>query len=241
MARSVRKRHVQQELFRHGGKRKGAGGKPKGSRAGAAHKKRPRIAASHGLHVVLRVTSEVGNLRRREMYQAFRGASICAAVRERMRIVHISIQRTHVHMIVEADNKKQLARGMQGFQISAARRVNTALGDGVRRRRGAVFVDRYHLVVFDSPTQARHTVSYVLNNWRKHAEDRDGAARGALVDRFSSGCSFAGWKELENRPMWQIPADHEPLVVSEPRAWVLTTGWRLVGPISAREVPSQRL
>jgi REP element-mobilizing transposase RayT len=231
---------VQRELFRHGGKRKGAGRKPKGARTGGAHKKRPKIAASHGLHVVLRVASEVGNLRRREMYRAIRGASICAAVRERMRIVHISIQRTHVHMIVEAENKKQLARGMQGFQISAARRINTALGDGTRRRRGAVFVGRYHLVVLESPTQARHAVSYVLNNWRKHAEDRD-AASGALVDRFSSGCSFADWKELENRPMWKIPADHDPLVVSPARSWLLTKGWKLVGPISAREVPSKRL
>jgi putative transposase len=173
------------------------------------------------------------------MYRAIRGASICAAVRGRIRIVHISIQRTHVHMIVEAENKKALARGMQGFQISAARLINTALGDGTRRRKGSVFVDRYHLVVLKSPTQARHAVSYVLNNWRKHAEDRQ-AASVALVDRFSSGCSFAGWKELEHQRMWEIPADHDPLVVCPPRSWLLTRGWKLVGPISAREVPSKR-
>ena len=239
MARSVRKRHVQQELFRHGGKRPGAGRRPKGARAGGAHKKRPKIKARHGLHVVLRVHPVVGNLRRRDMYQAIRGASVCAAVRERMKIVHISIQRTHVHMIVEAENKKALARGMQGFEISAARRINTALGDGTRRRRGSVFIDRYHLVVLESPTQARHALSYVLNNWRKHAEDRH-AAKGTLIDRFSSGCSFADWKELEHRRMWEIPADHDPLVVSPPRSWLLTKGWKLVGTISAREVPSKR-
>jgi REP element-mobilizing transposase RayT len=239
MARSARKRHVQQELFRHGGKRKGAGRKPKGGRAGEAHKKRPKIGAKHGLHVVLRVEPAVGNLRRRDMYRAIRGASICAAVRARIRIVHISIQRTHVHMIVEAENKKVLARGMQGFQISAARLINTALGDGTRRRRGSVFVDRYHLVVLASPTQARHAVSYVLNNWRKHEEDRH-AARGVLIDRFSSGCSFPDWKELEHRPMWDIPADHDPLIVCPPRSWLLTKGWKLVGAISAREVPRKR-
>ena len=36
-----RKRHVQQELFRRGGKRRGAGRKPKGGRAGERHVARP--------------------------------------------------------------------------------------------------------------------------------------------------------------------------------------------------------
>src|SRR5215813_6586498 len=123
-----RKRHVQQDLFRRGGKRKGAGRKPKGKRAGSRHERRPTIKPYHALHVVMRVVPAVGNLRRRSMYKAMRNATITAALRERFRIVHISIQRTHVHMLVEADSKLALARGMQGFQISAARNINTALG-----------------------------------------------------------------------------------------------------------------
>jgi REP element-mobilizing transposase RayT len=233
-----RKRHVQQELFRHGGKRRGAGRKPKGERASEGHRTRPVIKPEHGMHVVLRVVAEVGNLRRPAMYRAIHDASVCAAVRQRMRIVHISVQRTHIHMIVEAEDKVMLGRGMQGFQISAARRINTALGDGVRRR-GAVFVDRYHLVVLTSPTQAKHALSYVLNNWRKHEEDRD-ARRGALIDRFSSGCSFPDWRELEHTwKMWKIPADYDPLVVYRPQSWLLTKGWKLAGTISAFDVPSK--
>jgi hypothetical protein len=38
----------------------------------------------------------------------------------------------------------------------------------VRPRRGKVFGDRYHLTVIRTPTQARHSISYVLNNWRHH-------------------------------------------------------------------------
>jgi REP element-mobilizing transposase RayT len=49
-----------------------------------------------------------------------RDASITAALRERFRIIHVSLQRDHVHMLVEAEDKAALARGMQGFQISAA-------------------------------------------------------------------------------------------------------------------------
>jgi REP element-mobilizing transposase RayT len=96
------------------------------------------------------------------MYKAMRDASIIAALRERFRIVHISLQRTHVHMLVEAETKAALARGMQGFQISAARNINTVLGDGKRRRRGKVFAERYHLEVITSPTRARHALAYVL-------------------------------------------------------------------------------
>src|SRR5437868_3679874 len=90
--KASRKRHVQQELFRHGGKRKGAGRKPRGKRAGETHEARPKIKPYHALHVVMRVVETVGNLRRRSMYKAVREASVVAAVRERFRIVHLSIQ-----------------------------------------------------------------------------------------------------------------------------------------------------
>jgi REP element-mobilizing transposase RayT len=120
---------AQQELFRRGGKRCGAGRKPTGKRAGEQHAARPEFKACHPLHVVMRVVPEVRSLRRRKIYQAVRDATITAALRERIRIVHISLQRSHVHLLVEADSKAALARGMQGFVISAARHINTALED----------------------------------------------------------------------------------------------------------------
>jgi REP element-mobilizing transposase RayT len=241
-ARRGRKRHVQQELFRRGGKRKGAGRKPTGARAGTSHKERPKVTPGYGLHVVLRVVPEVGSLRRRRMYKAVREATIVAAVRERIRIVHISLQRTHVHLLVEARDAKALASGMQGFQISMARNINTVLGDGkFRRRRGRVFVDRYHLTVVKSPTQARHTISYILSNWRKHGEDKEGLASTWLVDPFSSGISFPDWKELDGKDvMWPVRETYDPLMVRRPTGWLLREGWKKSGAISAREVPSKR-
>jgi REP element-mobilizing transposase RayT len=241
-----RRRHprapVQQELFRRGGRRKGAGRKPKGARAGAAHQERPEVKAANALHVVLRVAPAVGSLRRRNMYQALREATIVAAVRERIRIVHISVQRTHVHLLIEAENKEALARGMQGFAISAARNINTMLGDDSgRRRRGAVFVDRYHLEVITSPRRARHALGYILNNWRKHREDQWGLPSTWSIDPFSSGISFHGWKELEDQPvMWPLRETYDPLMVRRPQSWLLREGWKLGGSISARDVPRQQ-
>src|ERR1041385_4354424 len=115
--------------------------------------RRPDFKSYHALHVVMRVVPAVGSLRRREMYKAIRNASLAAARSGRFRIVHASLQRDHVHMIVEAEHKAALARGMQGFQISAAKHINAALGDSTQPRRGKVFSDRYHLEVITSPRQ----------------------------------------------------------------------------------------
>jgi REP element-mobilizing transposase RayT len=243
-AKRARERHVQQELFRprtDKRRRKRAGRKPKGARAGARHDTRPVVKPQHALHVVMRVVPAVGNMRRRSLYKAMRDATITAALREQIRIVHISIQRTHVHMLVEAENKLALARGMQGFQISAARNINTALAIGARRRRGTVFADRYHLEVITSPTRAHHAIRYIVNNWRKHREDRDGLARTWLVDPYSTGILFPDWKELADKAMmWPLRETYDPLIVRTPASWLLREGWKRAGSISVHDVPSKR-
>src|SRR6184192_2374479 len=170
-------------------------------RAGAPHLKRPTHKKQYPVHVVLRVASVLGSLRKRFMYRALREATIACAMRElayddvkgAFRIVHLSIQRTHVHLLVEADNKLALSRGMQSFQISAAKHINRAYSVKaklVERRRGNVFVDRYHAEEITSPRQARRALAYVLNNWRKHDEDRHEYAKSWPIDPFSSGFMF---------------------------------------------------
>src|SRR6185503_5082963 len=152
--------------------RKGRVGRKRKARAGSPHKARPELAARHPVHVVLRVVGVVGNLRRRFTYKAIREATLTTALREDFRIVHLSIQRTHLHLIVEADGKAALASGMQGFQISAAKHLNAAISrDKPERRRGAVFPDRYHAEIITSPTRARHTLSYVMRGSIKTSVD----------------------------------------------------------------------
>ena len=82
------------------------------------------------MHVTLRVISAVGNLRRRFTCAAIREATLTTARREDFRIVHLSLQRDHVHLIVEANHKTALAAGMQGSQISAAKHLNAAISKG---------------------------------------------------------------------------------------------------------------
>jgi REP element-mobilizing transposase RayT len=198
------------------------------------------------------------------MYKALREATITVAKRElnakqdgAFRIVHVSIQRNHVHLLCEADNQMALSRGMQSFQISAAKHINHALavksvrvGDRktgwykramAKRRRGTVFPDRFHQEIIASPKQARRTLAYVLNNWRKHREDRGDLQSTWNVDPFSTGVLFDGWKEREEAVVyWRWRDTYDPMVVYLPKTWLLREGWRKHGLVAFGEVPSEK-
>ena len=224
-----RKRHVQVELqfSKRGGKRKRAGRPAKGARPSERHEIRAILKPTDAVHVTLRAVPEVGYLRRRDVYKAVRRALLVTLPKTSVRVVHLSIQGTHVHLLAEADDKIALARGMQGFQISAAKQLNAAL-----ERTGCVFPDRYHAKIIRSRRQARHALSYVLNNWRRHHVDR--AAPNWLIDPYSSAASFDGWNETE---LWPIAPADESLPVSAPHTWLLREGWKMYGAISVTEVP----
>jgi REP element-mobilizing transposase RayT len=192
--------------------------------------------------VTIRVAGDIGSLRKRDMYMAIRDATITTARREDFRIIHFSIQSNHIHLVVEAMSKAALSRGMQGFQISAARHINAAIGErsGVRRR-GPVFPDHYHARALTSPRAVRHALSYVLNNWRRHREDLAAVTRGRRVDPYSTGIDFGGWAELADSPvLYRAPAGYQRMITWLPRTWLLRTGWIRHGPISVFEVPGPR-
>ena len=213
---------------RRGGARKGAGRKRTGPRKRVAHTRRPEHKEGNPIHVTLRVLDGVGRLRRREGFYAIRKAMNVVLARPGFRIVHISIQGNHIHMICEASTKRTLSRGVQAFKISAARQINKHLG-----RKGKVFADRYHAEVITTPTQMRNCLCYVVNNWRRHGEDRRTSAR---VDIYSTGIHFRGWKETV-----ALSCGSDVLPYTEPMTWLLSKGWKLGGPaISLYECPGPR-
>lgn len=222
-------------LFRRGGKRKGAGREPVHERAGSPHRTRPTIKTSHVMHVTIRVHSDIPALRRDPLYNAIRAATRTTAnTQPHTRIVQMSVQNTHVHLIVEADDKLALARGMQGFQVSAAKRINRVL-----QRRGSVFTDRYHLVLIRSPKQMRAVFAYVFGNYKKHGADRHVPAMWS-IDPFSRAYAFDGWAE-DWMTLYPDDEQHEWLVVKPARSWLAREGWRRGGPlISVFERPGKR-
>jgi REP element-mobilizing transposase RayT len=258
MARRSLKRHQQQSFPRYskkldknqqlrgarrGERRKQVGRPKKGVRASERHEKRLPLRASWPAHVILRAHTAIASLRKGDVFHAIREALITVwRLDESFHVVQFSVQRTHIHLLVEANDRLALAKGMQAFGISAAKHINALICDeNGRRRRGSVFPDRYHVKILKTPRQVRNCLAYVLNNWRHHGEDKGERSRTWHIDPFSSAITFEGWKQRESRDgqrYVQPPSCVAPLVCA-PRTWLLNIGWRRYGLISAFEVPGR--
>ena len=235
---------AQQELFKHrGGKRPGAGRPRKQGRASERHQKRERLAARYPAHVNIRVEKTVGQLRRRRAYQAFRRALRTSLARSDFAVVHVSIQREHIHLIVEAHDEVALAKGMQGLQIAAARYLNGAVSsERGFLRKGRVFVDRYHARILKTPRQVRNALAYVLNNWRHHREDRGMDSMFWEIDPFSTARRFGGWRDLgdPDTPRDGLEGLGE-LPCATSQTWLMNVGWHRHGLIRVGHVPGPEL
>jgi hypothetical protein len=214
----------------HGGARAGAGRKPKGARPGVSHLLRPRHNPRHPVHVTWHVRKDIPGLRRRRCYAAFRHALSQGAARFGFRAVHYSVQHNHIHLLVEAQDRRALARGLQGLGIRIAKWLNRAVG-----RSGRVFADRYHARPLATPTEVKHAIAYVLNNWRRHAAEQGEPLPEQGIDGFSSGPYFDGWKNLRGSPRRFAQG---PAVTVEPETWLLGAGWRKAGLLDVAFVPA---
>ena len=106
-----------------GGPRKGAGRKPVGRAGIVHHVRRPHFSRLEIAHVTLRVREDVPSLRCRRLIGDLRSSLAEACERGDFRLVHYSIQRDHVHLIVEAENDDALGRGMKSLSCRIARSV----------------------------------------------------------------------------------------------------------------------
>src|SRR4051812_16845088 len=146
-----------------GGRRRGAGRKPAGARAGVRHQPRAVLAARFPVHVTWRMQPTVWNLRTRRCFTALARAFYGGANRFGFKLVHYSVQGNHLHLLVEARDQRALSRGMNGLGVRVARGLNR-----VMQRHGGVLADRYHAHILRSPTEARRARAYLLQNARKH-------------------------------------------------------------------------
>lgn len=210
-----------------GGKREGAG-RPKSKSAGVSHSRRPNLASRYPVHVTLKTRRDLGNLRTKQTYRVIRGAFEAVRGKQAFRVCHYSIQRDHIHMVVEAKDRQALSRGVQGLSIRVARGLN-----GCLHRRGKVFADRYHAHILKTPKEVKHTLNYVLNNRLRHRPIREGNWYLMDEDGFSSAAWFVGWR---SRGTTQCVAQGPP-PVSEPQTWLLSTGWRRHGLLVPAYVP----
>jgi REP element-mobilizing transposase RayT len=227
------------QFRRRGGARRGAARPPKGAVAGVSHARRAELAPHHAAHITLRVWRGLPSLREGRVFALVRAA--LAAGRERLgfRMVHFSVQQDHLHLLAEAADRHALSRGMQGLQVRLARRLNHQL-----RRRGRIFVDRYHCRVLKTPRAAGMALRYVLLNARKHSR-RDVPC--GHVDACSSAPWFSGFQRPaalvfgagEARTQWERSSGSPDPPVASARTWLLRSGYLRAGPFDLDDVPGE--
>jgi REP element-mobilizing transposase RayT len=172
----------------------------------------------------MKVKRHVWNLRCRRACARVLESIERAFERNGMRIVHYSIQKDHLHLIVEPRDLQALSRGIQGLSVRIARALNRLMGT-----KGKVFADRFHSRVLRTPREVTFALQYVLCNARKHGV-RDPQFPACEPDRrwldpCSSALAFDGW----TIPIHPSLLSRAPPPVSRPRTWLLTTGWRRAG------------
>jgi REP element-mobilizing transposase RayT len=195
----ARENQLQLPLPRRGGKRPGAGRRPKGRRPLVSHKARPSFDKPTPVHVTLRVCDHVWNLRSRRCFRRIAGCFERSRGRFGARLVEFSVQGNHLHLIVEADHRRALSRATQGLAIRIARALNALM-----KHAGRVFSDHYHARLLRTPTELVNAIAYVLGNAARHFGGRQ-------PDPFNSVALVHPERES---------------MLGRPRGWLLRVGWR---------------
>jgi REP element-mobilizing transposase RayT len=198
------------------------------------------------LHVTLKLRSHVPNLRGGKRFPVVLDALRTFRSVSGFRIAHFAVLGDHMHLIVEADSKRDLSRGMQKLMLSVSRRLNAF---SVRRHGGdlrhggpladrpgwlgRIFRDRYHSRLLRTPTEVRNAIAYVIFNAERHY--RSAPRRGdAMPDPYSSASYFDGFVALANFAGLRVPKrvaigppeDSVDPPVTGARGWLLSHGWR---------------
>ncbi|MBK8101257.1 MAG: hypothetical protein IPK26_29600 [Planctomycetes bacterium] len=208
-----------------GGRRPGAGRKPKGDEPQVDHRPRAAVAPSHPVLVTVKVRPGLPRLRHHREF-----AALCAALAAgaggpaagrgtTFRLCHFALSGEQLHLLVEARNRRVLCRGVQGLLVRVARALNR-----LWRRRGKVFADRYDDQALTTPAATHAAMHQLLRRPPDPGAEGGGNEPGA-VDPFTS----APWSGAEPAP---AVAD-VPCPVLPARTWLLRVGWRRHGRLAA--------
>jgi len=200
-----RRRNPPQQLelaprSKHGGRRPGAG-RPRIHDPGREHRRRPSLSPTVPLHVTLRMEARVYNLRSDRSFRVIERALLAATQRDDARIVHFSVQGNHIHMLVEADERRALSSAMRSLAIRIGLGMNRLM-----RSSGKVIAHRYHARQLRTPTEVYRALGYVRRNHSHHAR-RLGRPVATSVDRYSS----------DSEHVFAAPAA---------KTWLLSIGWQ---------------
>ena len=145
-----------------GGARRRAGRRPNGAKAGVSHLQRPVLKHRFPVHVTWRMRGDVWHLRAQRCLGILTRAFLKSS-KESFHVVHYAVMGNHIHLLVEAEDRRALSLGMQGLGIRIAKGLQKLMG-----RLGHVLKDRYHAHILKTPIEVKHARLYLLNNARHH-------------------------------------------------------------------------
>jgi putative transposase len=127
------------------------------------HRTREGFASRFPLHVSIRIEKRAVNLRKKEPFRIVKRALQAASAVANARICDYSVQGNHLHLLVEAGDRRALSRAMRSLNIRIGKNLNRMMNS-----HGRVIAHRYHCHVLRTPTEVRRARSYVQRNTHHH-------------------------------------------------------------------------
>lgn len=137
-------------------------GRPAIHDPGIRHTRRFRLKKPSSLHLTVKVRDNKADIQSKRILKALHYA-IKRARLKGLRVVHYTLEYNHVHLLVESVDNKILHKGMQAFGITIAKAINK-----IKKTKGTVYKNRYHLRLINSPKQLKNALHYIFNNGIKH-------------------------------------------------------------------------
>lgn len=151
---------------------KGAG-RPAIHDKGIRHTCRETIKVLTVLHLTVKIERAKAGIKNKDTLKLLHKA-ILKARKQGLAIIHYTLERDHVHLMVEANNNAILGRGMQAFGITFSKGINK-----LKSLKGQVFKTRYHFKKLKTPTEIKNALNYILGNAIKHRS-------GSFVNLYNS-------------------------------------------------------
>lgn len=200
-----------------GGKRPGAGRKPKGEVALLRHLTRIPVQEDKPVLATVQICKGLPSLRTPDVRAVLLDCFHKGKQRGGFRLAHFSIRHDEILLLVEADTRHAMTFGMQGLTIRIARHLNKHW-----RRKGTLFRDRYHERTLETAEAVRETLHAML--------DAD-----AETHAYSSAPWCDGFVEPVSFP--ELEQVGKPVI--QPRTWLVTSGWKRHGLLQGRRRPAR--
>jgi len=170
------------------------------------HQSRPVLPKDRPLHVTIKFDkTQIANLRNKLFYREIR-KSLQRLRAKGVRLIEFSVQKDHIHFLLEAGNKLLLGKAMRALSISLSKRFSLLLNRKIKALK-----NRYHLHILNTRKELKNARHYILNNSTNHNGLKD------MDDLYFSRADFTLFKP--NRELLEFLDDLKSLL-DLPHFWL---------------------